>query len=320
MAFAKGRPPLDRREFLGVPAFAAALLLATPLRSAEPTANFPTAPRERLSVSTYPFRSVIQPGPSAHAATATTTTGKPRMSLADFAASIPDKFNVPGIEPWSHHFQSIEPDYIHGLASAFQKAGVHVVNIPCDVSVNLCGTPDDLMTALDTYSKWVDVAVILGSPSIRVHVPKTQSADDVGCAVDGLKALANYGEKKQIVINLENDDATTENPYHVLKVIETANTPFLRALPDFGNSRQLGDEQYNEKALEALFPHAFNISHVKDMETIGGKELRTDMVKDFAIAKKAGYRGYFSMEWDARGADPYAATRHLIEVSLKALS
>lgn len=306
---------LDRREFLGV-----CLAFAVAAQAAEPPANFPTEPRERLSVSTYPFRSVIvSPQSSNKNAGDSAGSSKPRMSLADFAATIREQFNVPGIEPWSHHFESVEPEYVRALSASFQKAGLRVVNIPCDVSVQLCGTPDQLAEGLDTYCKWVDAAVILGSPSIRVHVPRNQPLDDIRCAVDGLKVLADYGEKNKIVINLENDDPTTENPFQVVKIIEAANTPFLRALPDFGNSRQLGDEQYNERALAALFAHAFNISHVKDMETINGKPLRTDVAKVFAIAKKAGYRGYFSMEWDAEGGDPYQATRQLIEASLKAL-
>ncbi len=310
---------LHRREFVGFSALGAALALSRSVEAAEPADHFPTEPRRRLSVSTYPFRSVIAPGPGAHRENAAADTGKPRMTLAEFAATIQPQFNVPGIEPWSHHFESVEPEYVRGLAAAFQKAGVGVVNIPCDVRVNLCGTPEELSTALDTYSKWIDAAVLLGSPSIRVHVPRSQPLDDIKCAVDGLKVVAAYGEKNNIVINLENDNATTEDPYHVLKIIEAANTPFLRALPDFGNSRQLGDEQYNEKALAALFPHAFNISHVKDMETIDGKPLRADLPKIFAIAKNAGYRGYFSMEYDSRGDDPYDATRRLIAASLKAL-
>lgn len=307
---------LDRREFLAIGCLGG-LGLAPALKAAAPSAFFPTPPRQRLSVSTYPFRAFIAPLPKSQVNTA---TGKPPLKLAEFASTIPGTFNVSGIEPWSHHFESIEPDYVHGLASAFQKAGVRVVNIPCDVNVHLCGTPDELAAGLDTYCKWVDAAVILGSPSIRVHVPRSQPLDDIRCAVDGLQALAAYGEKNQIVINLENDEATTENPYHVLKIIEAANTPYLRTLPDFCNSRQLGDEEYNEKALAALFPHAFNISHVKDMETIGGKNLKADVSKIFAIAKNAGYRGYFSMEWDAAGGDPYAATKQLIQASLTALS
>ena len=315
------RRKMDRRKFLGISALGGALAITRSLTAAEPSSNFPTRPRERLAVSTYPFRSIIAPGARApRASGAAAESSKPRMSLVEFAGSIREQFDVSGIEPWSHHFESVEPDYLRSLASAFQKAGVRVVNIPCDVSVQLCGTPEELMAGLDTYSKWVDAAVILGSPSIRVHVPKTEPLDDVRCPVEGLKAIADYGEKNKIVINLENDEATTESPSHVLKIIEKANTPFLRALPDFGNSRQLGDEQFNEQALQALFAHAFNISHVKEMETIGGKILRTDIAKIFAIAKKAGYRGYFSMEWDADSGDPYQATKKLIEQSLSGLS
>lgn len=72
--------------------------------------------------------------------------------------------------------------------------------------------------------------------------------------------------------------------------------------------------------MAALFPHAYNISHVKDMETgEKGKILRVDVGKIFGIAKQAGYRGYFSMEWEGEG-DPYDGTRHLIEQSVMALS
>lgn len=241
------------------------------------------------------------------------------MSLAAFGATIKEQFNVAGIEPWSHHFESVEPEYVHNLSASFQKAGLRVVNIPCDVRVQLCGSADELAAGLDTYCKWVDAAVILRAPSIRVHVPRTQPVEEIRCAVDGLKALADYGEKNKIVINLENDNPDTEDPFHVVKIIEAANTPFLRALPDFCNSRQLGDEQYNERALAALFPHAFNISHVKDMEMIGGKVLRTDVARNFAIARKASYRGYFSMEWEAQGGDPYGGTKQLIEASVRSL-
>lgn len=307
---------MDRREFL---ACIGAASIANSLGAADLSATFPSNPRDRLSVSTYPFRSVISRGPSARGQ-GTPQNGKPGMGLADFAASIREQFGVPGIEPWSHHFQSIEPAYLNELRSAFQKAQVRVVNIPCDVHVNLCGSAEELSNALDTYAKWVDAAVLLGSPSIRVHIPRSDPPTDFRCAVDGLKAVADYGEKNNIVINLENDDPATENPDHVLKVIQAADTPFLRALPDFGNSRQFGDEEYNEKALAALFPHAFNISHVKDSVTVDGKVLSVDIAKIFEIANNAGYRGYFSMEWDSDNGDPYAATKQLIAASTKALS
>jgi hypothetical protein len=42
------------------------------------------------------------------------------------------------------------------------------------------------------------------------------------------------------------------------------------------------------------------------------------MAKTFAIAKAAGYRGYYSMEFEGQGG-PYEGTQKLIDESLKNL-
>jgi len=97
------------------------------------------------------------------------------------------------------------------------------------------------------------------------------------------------------------------------------NSPFLHGLPDFCNSMLTGNEKYNYDAVAAMFKRAYNISHVKDSEVDNGKVFRVDVGKTFAIAKQAGYRGYFSMEWEGEG-EPYEGTRKLIEASLKYLS
>ena len=127
--------------------------------------------------------------------------------------------------------------------------------------------------------------------------------------------LAEYGSAKQIVINLENDDPKSEDPERIVKVIEAAATPYLRALPDFCNSMLIHDDQdYNARSLAELYPLAYNISHVKDVEFSDGKAYRVDMDRIFAIAKKANYRGYFSMESENEG-DPYENTKQLIAAS-----
>jgi sugar phosphate isomerase/epimerase len=282
---------LDRRTFL------ASLLL--------PTFKFPSDARHRLSVATYPFRDVI------------VSRRKPgaKLTLQDFAATLVEKFNVYGIEPWSPHFESVEPAYVTELAAAFKNAGLQVVNIPCDVPAKLCGAAEQRDAALATYRKWVDAAVILGAPSIRVHCPMGEDPADISCAVAGLKTLADYGASKKIVINLENDNPKSEDPERIVRVIEAAATPYLGALPDFCNSMLIHDDQdYNARSLAALFPLAYNISHVKDVEFSDGKPYRVDVDRIFAIARKARYRGYFSMESESEG-DPYESTKKLIAAS-----
>jgi hypothetical protein len=78
-----------------------------------------------------------------------------------------------------------------------------------------------------------------------------------------------------------------------------------------------GDE-YNYDAVRTLFAHAYGICHVKDSEQDGKKMFRVDLAKTFEIARAAGYRGYFSMEYDA-GGDPVQPTFGLIEASLRML-
>jgi sugar phosphate isomerase/epimerase len=302
---------LGRREFVGM-----SLALVSSLKAAQPEANFPTEPRERLAVSTYPFRSLID---SPHRRDR--DPRKPGITLERFGETLASKLQVSGIEPWSPHFKSVEPDYLRELNTAFQKAGLRVVNIPVDAPVHLCSTDAGEREAGQAlYKKWVDAAVILGSPGIRVHAPSRGKSPEIDCAVEGLKTLSEYGAQKNIVINLENDNPSSEDPFRILKIIETADSRYLRALPDFCNSMLIqNDQQYNDRALAALFPHAFNISHVKDMEIDNGKVLRVDVDRIFAIAKKAGYRGYFSMEWEGTG-DPYEGTRRLLQQSAKDLA
>jgi sugar phosphate isomerase/epimerase len=299
---------LDRRSFL----LASAALSASALRAQEPRPNFPTEPRRRLSVATYPFRSVIK---SLHRQTPESAGAT--LTLKQFAASIPEHFQVHGIEPWSPHFESTDADYIHSLSGSFKAAGVHVVDIPIDASVHPCsGQAADRESSAAIWRRWVIAASILGSPSVRVHLP--EEGDDQ-CVVPALRNLVDYAKQENIVVNLENDDPKSEDAFRVVKIIEQVNSPFLRALPDFCNSRLVGDEAYNYRALTAMFAHAYNISHVKDEENDDEKVVRVDVARVFGIAKQAGYRGYFSMEWEGKG-DPYEGTKRLLEQSLRNLA
>ena len=304
---------MGRREFVGL-----SLAMAAALGAEEPKHTFPTEARKRLAVSTYPFRKLIR----SHFRRSSSTNSN-GMSLQEFAGTIPGKFDVHGIEPWSPHFQSNAPDYVHSLRGSFDKAGLHVVNIPVDSeSVKLCGTAEQRDAGIAAYRKWVDAAVILKSPGIRIHMPHAPAGQEIECAMSAFKPLVEYGASKDIVINIENDEAETEKPEPIVKLIKSMNSPFLRTLPDFCNSMAIHDDQtYNEEAMRMLFPLAYNISHVKDSEGgEGGKFFHVNMDKIFAIAKQTGYRGYFSMEWEGAGNDPYAGTRALLEASLRNLA
>lgn len=306
---------MNRRQFVGA-ALAAAGMSRVAAAAREPDLNFPSDPRARLGVASYPFRAFID-SPRNRDRDRT----KPGMELKQFPAMVRERFNVPNIEPLDSHFPSREMPYLHQLREAVEKAGMHVINIPVNVRGSLYD-PDAAKrkVAVENARQWVDAAMALGAPSIRVHISGVHGVQpNVEHAAESLRAIAGYGGEKNIVINLENDDLSTEDAFFLVKVIEAVNSPWLHALPDFCNSMMKGDEKYNYDSVTAMFRHAYNISHVKDSEVDNGKVFRVDVAKTFAIAKKSGYRGYFSMEWEGE-SEPYAGTQKLIDESLKCLN
>ena len=315
-----------RRQFLAQAAGSAAGVLVWPglgtalseLRSALPADSgpkmqFPTAARERIAIASYPFRDFVagredQPG------------GK--MELKDFAAHVGAKFNIRRIEPWSEHFRSLDKAYLEGLRAAVEKARGAIVNMAVDgESSPYAADGAERKRAVEYSKRWIDAAVAIGSPSVRTNIPRAKdSKPDLERTVESLKRVAEYGAAKNVVVNLENDNAVSEDPFFLVEVIEKVNSAWLDALPDFANTLAAYEEGYAYRGIEAMFGHAYNISHVKETEVGDGKDkvAHVDLPRTFGIAKEHGYKGYFSMEWDSPG-DPYAGTAGLIEKTLKNL-
>jgi sugar phosphate isomerase/epimerase len=291
-----------------------------------PHIAFPTAPRDRIAVSSYPFRAYINSpqrrnrGGAAPNAPAIPDSAK--MNLTDFPAEVVKKFNVTHIEPNSGHFQSTDPAYLDTFNEALTKAGVKVANIAVGGRGSFYD-PDPAVRAMAIANAktWVDVAVKIGSPSIRTHIAASAASDpDVDRAAESLKEIADYGAAQNVVINLENDDLKSEDAFFIVKVIEAVNHPYLHALPDFANSMLTGDADFDYRAVTAMFQHAYCICHVKDGEAAGqGNIVSIDLKKTFDILKASGYRGFCSMEYDQPG-DPYAPTAKLIEQTIQYLS
>src|SRR2546425_1081277 len=216
---------------------------------------------------------------------------------------------------------SPEPEFRGGRA-AVAEAGGAIVNIAADGEHSPYAADGAERERAIAFSKlWIDVATVIGSPSVRTNIPAAKdSKPDLERTAESLKRVAEYGAAKNVVVNLENDNPVSEDPFFLVKVIEKVNSEWLRALPDFGNSVAAQDDEYAYKGIEGMFGRAYNISHVKETE-VGekGKTAHVDLAKTFGIAKQHGYKGYFSMEWDSPG-DPYQGTAGLIEKTLKNLS
>lgn len=273
-------------------------------------------------MAAYPFREFIVGWNGWDGKTPSPVPRSQQIELKDFAAHVAEKFNVQNIEPWSPIFPSTDAKYLDEFRAAVDKAHSAVVDIAVDGGHSQYALdPEERRRAIIASNQWVDVGALLGSPSIRTHIDAAKdSKPDLGRAADTLSRIAEYGAKRNVVVNLENDNPVSEDPFFIVRIIDRVNNPWLRALPDFGNSLAAHDEAFQDRAMEAMFAHAYGICHVKDGELDDkGKASHVDMAKTFGILKKHGYKGYCSIEYDAPG-DPYKPTAQLVEQTIRFLS
>lgn len=283
----------------------------------EPKVKLPTAPRDRLAATSYPFRAYID-APDNRERDKT----KPGITLLEFPAQMIEKFGIHNINPVIEHFASTEPAYLAQFREAVAKAGSHMVNL--GLNEGRFYDPDEAVRqkGVDTGKKGIDVAKAVGAPSVRQHVGARRNVEqNVDLAAESLARLAEYAAQQNVVVELENDSPGPEDPFFLVQVIEKVKHPYLRALPDFGNSILGHDQEYNERALKGMFAHAFDMAHVKEyLLTREGQEYHVDLPRIFAIAKESKFRGYFSMEYDNTVGDPYEGTQKLVDMTLKCLS
>jgi sugar phosphate isomerase/epimerase len=323
---------ISRREFaakLGVSAAAAAAIGAraradlgeslAPARADEgngPHVNFPTAPRDRLAVAAWPFRAYIESPTNSER-----DPKKPGMDLKDFGAYVVKTFDVRGIEPYNLHFSSTTPEYLNEFKERLTIANARAVNIAVDQEKSFYDPDRPTRQQAVAYAKkWIDVAVAIGSPSVRTNIAPVKGADpNLERTVESMEEVAGYGAAHNVVVHMENDNLISEDAFFLVRVIERAKNPYLQALPDFANSMMSGKPDFAYRAIKLMFDHAYGICHVKDGDfDQNGKDYPIDLAKTFGILKTSGYRGYCSIEYSGDG-DPHEPTKRLIGESVKYL-
>ena len=282
-----------------------------------PHYQFPTRPVDRLALTSYPFRAYME-GPE----NPSRDRSKPGMDVIQFAKMAIQKFNIHNINPLLAHFPSTDAEYLQKLRKEVKNAGSRFVDLGLSGGKFYDPDPAVRKASVQSSQRSIDIALVLGSPSVRQHLGSTKGIQpDIDRAAESLAELADYGARKNIVVNLENDNAVNEDPFLIGKIIEKVNNPYLRALPDMGNTMRQGDADYNYRGLKVMYSHAFNMSHVKDaVISPTGKVEKVDLAKAFGIARASGYRGYFSMEWETKLGDPFEGTQRLVQETLKYLS
>jgi len=244
-----------------------------------------------------------------------------KLDPINFPSIAKKTFGLSGIEYVNQFYKGKAEDEKSGNALLKQSKdeGVENILIMCDGEGNLGdANPEKRKEAVKNHHKWVNAARFLGCHSIRVNASSSGTYDEqLERAAEGLAALTEYGAEKEISIIVENHGGLSSNGAWLAAVIKKVNNPRCGTLPDFGNFNLGNGKTYDRyKGVEELMPFAKGVS-AKSHEFDGeGNETKTDYKKMMGLVKKAGYKGWVSVEWEGGGiseSEGIKATIKLLE-------
>jgi len=180
----------------------------------------------------------------------------------------------------------------------------------------------------------IELAARLGIPAIRLNsgrwktipsfddlmkvkgdeppLPGYTEKDALNWCINSIQACLPAAEKEGVVMALENHWGLTTKIDNLLAIHKAVNSPWLGLNVDTGNYP--GDPY---EGMERLAPHA-NIVQAKTY--YGGGEWYTldlDYMRIAGILRRAGYRGWISLEMEGK-EDPATAVPKSLEVLRKA--
>lgn len=245
------------------------------------------------------------------------------LQLIDFPRVAKEEFGLEAIELNSPFFPTTDEGYLDDLKGAAEEAGVRLVGMAVDGT----GDPSSLDEAareesIERILPWFGVAKSLDLPFFRVNTGGAGMANDAEAlnqCIKSFRMLAREAEAYGVRLAIENHWGLSSNPENIVRIIEAVGSDFLGTLPDFGN---FPDERRPEEfaeirpalpgnirtgddlrywGLERMAPYAFGV-HAKMLEfDEAGNEARIDVARCVEILKKAGFDGYWGIEFEGSG-------------------
>ena len=132
-------------------------------------------------------------------------------------------------------------------------------------------------------------------------------------AVRNLEKACERAGRKGIILALENHDFLMDSR-RLTTIVERVQSPWFAVNLDSGN--------FTDKDPYAAFakvaPYAANVQLKVELRGASGKKVPADFSRLINILKKANYRGYVALEYEA-AEDPYEAVPRYLEALRKLL-
>jgi sugar phosphate isomerase/epimerase len=244
----------------------------------------------------------------------------PGLDNLDFAATA-RRLDIEAVEYVNTFFkdQARDAEYLGEMKRRADGEGVRSLLIMCDGEGDL-GDPDPARRAraVDNHVRWLEAARFLGCHSIRVNAQSAGTWDEQrDRAADGLRQLCEKAAPLDLFVLVENHGGLSSNGRWLASVMERVDHPRIGTLPDFGNFRVSGTEEYDRyTGVRELMPWAKAVSAKSHDFDERGEETHTDYHRMLRIVLDAGYRGYVGVEYEGAGLDEEAgilATKRLLE-------
>lgn len=168
------------------------------------------------------------------------------------------------------------------------------------------GTKDERAAQIGHVKQWIDHAVRLGAPHIRVFAGKApkdmDEASARSLAVEALVECAGYAGLHGVMLGLENHGGPTATPDGLLAIVKAVDSPWLGINLDSGNFHTA--DPYGDFARCA--PYAVNVQVKAVMKAKDAAAVATDYARIVGILREAKYQGYVTLEYE-EAEDPWTA-------------
>jgi len=293
---------VDRRRFLAAAAGAPLLGAALPVSAAVDPAERKSAPGTpfKLAVAAYSYRQLL--------AGATKT-----MGLADFIR-IAAELGTDGVELTEYYFEKpITHGYLMNLKRTAQVWGQSITGTPIgNEFTHPAGPTRD--EQVKKYLAWLDVSADLGSPTVRTFAGSTPKGVDEATArrnvVETLEIVAEHAAKRGVFIAMENHGGVVAEAEGLLGIVKAVKSPWVGINLDTGNFRT--EDPYADLAKCA--PYAVTVQYKVEMSPKGRGVVEADFPRILKILREASYRGFITLEYEAKENPMTAVPRHLAEM------
>jgi len=295
---------LHRRRFLAGSLAAAAGAAAASIAPSPACAIDPIqrtgAQRFKLACAAYSLRKYLD-------------LKNPTLTLEAFIKQCAE-WGTDGVELTEYYFKKpITPEYVLGLKRTAALWGQDVTGTPIGNNFALPPGPER-ERELETFARWIDISADIGSPAIRTFAGSPpRGVDDAQgrkWVVECLETVCGHAARRGVFLAVENHGGVVATADGLLEVVKAVKCEWVGINLDTGNFHTA--DPYGDLARCA--PYAVTCQLKTEIAAAGQKKSDADLPRIIEILRKANYRGYVTLEYEAADEPMTAVPKHLAEL------